>query len=799
MWKPLSKRWLDLGISAKIGLSLASLVLGSLCLALAGVLQNHLTHSKLERVTSSLLPATQQSQAAVTAFGEQLKLYEDAIFTGDLPLLTTAEHKGRMVGQALEFLAYQKGLRMFQQTDLLELRDEVAAYTAQATVVYTKMIRAEDEEDENGINDQVLLLAGRADFIRTRLLDNDSFLQQALKNELATVGLLAHKVRNLGMVIFFVVIALAIAMSLFFTKIITRPIVELAASARRIAQGKWSAALVAHGHDEVADLSRSFAGMVTTLRERTEALEAANKELNIEIDERRQTQEALKKSEQKYREIFNATNEAIIIYHSKSGKILDFNQSVCSLSGYTPAEVMNLQVADFSAGEHPYTGQELTRLFKQTIEEGPQFFNWHACKKDGELVWVEISLNVSSIRGKDVIILVARDISDRMEAEEELRQAQKMEAIGTLAGGIAHDFNNILSAIFGFTELAKRHISKPDKLSEDLAEVHKGAIRARDLVQQILTFCRKTEEERLPLQMSLIVKEALKLLRSSIPTSIEIKQSIETQGMVLADPTQIHQVMMNLCTNAYHAMRETGGTLAVSLKEVEITAGDYIPELELAPGNYLQLQISDTGCGIEKETVEKIFDPYFTTKEMGEGTGLGLAVVHGIVKSYEGHIKVYSEPGKGTTFNIYLPEVKKEQGEYKPATEEEPVKGGNERIMVVDDEQAIVNVAKLVFTDYGYSVNTFPDGVQALHEFKEHPDHYDLVITDMAMPYMEGTELAQKLLEIRPDIPVILNTGFSERVNKEKAEAMGIKEFVQKPVNLNNLLRATRKVLDSLD
>ncbi len=513
---------------------------------------------------------------------------------------------------------------------------------------------------------------------------------------------------------------------------------------------------------------------------------------NLDIAKRKEAEKELIEAKNFSETVINSLPGIFFVYDDNQ-RLIKWNKNHEVSTGFSAEELSNKHIFDwFSEEDKAKVETELKTVFTTGITN----VELNLTIKNGSSVPYFLTGARLDLGERAYIVGFGFNTSDRKKMEEELRQSQKMESIGTLAGGIAHDFNNILAAIFGYTELAELDIDDPDKLSHNIAGVKKAAIRARDLVKQILTFSRKTEEEKQPLQISLIIKEALKLLRSSIPQNIAIEHRIESQSMVLADPTQIHQVMMNLCTNAYHAMRETGGTLAVSLDKVTITNNDIFPELELTPGDYLHLKISDTGCGMEKETVEKIFDPYFTTKEKGEGTGLGLAVVHGIVKNYKGHIKVYSEPGKGTTFNIYLPEVQGEPERYEPTTAQKTIKGGNERIMVVDDEQPIVDIAEQTLTSHGYKVTTFPDGVQALQEFKKHPDRYDLVITDMAMPYMQGSELAQKLLEIRPNIPIILCTGYSEAINKDKTEAMGLKAFIQKPVILSNLLRTTRKVLD---
>jgi CheY-like chemotaxis protein len=342
------------------------------------------------------------------------------------------------------------------------------------------------------------------------------------------------------------------------------------------------------------------------------------------------------------------------------------------------------------------------------------------------------------------------------------------------------------------------NIDNPDNIQNNLSEVLKGANRAKELVQQILTFSRKKEQELNPVKVQLIIKEALNLLRSSLPATIEIKQNINPDcNTVLADPTQILQVIMNLCTNAYYSMREKGGVLGVSLQPVYFNKEDTGDMLKLTQGEYVKLEISDTGVGIPEETLSKIFDPYFTTKEKGEGTGLGLAVVHGIVKSHKGNIKVASQLGQGTTFHVYFPTVDKKPIGFSSNNEKEVLIGGDESIMVVDDEASIANLSEEILTQYGYKVYSYRNVVQALQDFEKNPEDYDLVITDMTMPYMTGVELAQRMMKISPEIPVILCTGHSELINREKALGIGVKDFFIKPIGVDDLLKRTRRVLDN--
>jgi CheY-like chemotaxis protein len=373
-----------------------------------------------------------------------------------------------------------------------------------------------------------------------------------------------------------------------------------------------------------------------------------------------------------------------------------------------------------------------------------------------------------------------------------------MEAIGTLAGGIAHDFNNILFPIMGYTEMTLKNLPDDSRIRRNLEGVLKAATRAKDLVRQILAFSRHTDLKQKYLMIQPIIKEALKLLRATLPATIEIREDINKEcGPVFASPTQIHQIMMNLCANAYHAMRETGGVLEVKLTDIRLGPEDIPFYPAVSSGSYLKLSVSDTGHGMTKDIMEKIFDPYFTTKDTGEGTGLGLSVVHGIVRNHNGHITVYSEPGKGTVFHIYLPLFTETFITPDVMPEEEQPPGGNEKILLIDDEEQIVDMEREMLEHLGYHVTGITKSLEALEVFRRAKDDFDLVITDMTMSHMTGAELSREILRIRPDIPIILCTGFSELVTEEKARKMGIREYVMKPMLRSEIAVAIRRVLDS--
>jgi PAS domain S-box-containing protein len=383
---------------------------------------------------------------------------------------------------------------------------------------------------------------------------------------------------------------------------------------------------------------------------------------------------------------------------------------------------------------------------------------------------------------------------ERRQLELQLQQTQKMEALGTLAGGIAHDFNNILAAIIGYTEIAVADTGKQSPIYDYLARVLESGERARSLIKQILAFSRQGDMEPKPVQLKLIVKEVLKLLRASLPATIDIEQEIHTDRAVMADPTQLHQVMMNLGTNAGHAIGEKGGTLTVRL-EVFKADGEFARQHgDLPIGDYLKLTVADTGKGISAENLAKIFDPFFTTKPKGEGTGMGLSVVHGIVTGLGGRILVDSEPGRGTRFDVYLPAL---PGETKVAVaEKKALPTGSERILFVDDEPFQTDMLKHLLGLLGYKVQTCNGGAEAVALFEKDPSAFDLVITDMIMPKMTGDRLSEKLLSIRPDLPIILATGYSEGFSEAQAKALGLRAYALKPLVMEELSRLIRQVLD---
>jgi len=393
------------------------------------------------------------------------------------------------------------------------------------------------------------------------------------------------------------------------------------------------------------------------------------------------------------------------------------------------------------------------------------------------------------------IVINARDITRTHELENQLQQSQKREAIGTLAGGIAHDFNNILASVIGYAELSIDLVDTDTTLHKNLEAVFKAGVRAKDLVKQILTFSRQADQELRPIKLQPVVGEILKLSRSTIPSTIEIMQDISNAcGSVMADSVQIHQIALNLITNAYHAMQDTGGKLEVTLNEVELTAID-IKDKAMSPGPYACLTVADTGHGIQKSLMDRIFDPYFTTKAKDKGTGLGLAVVQGIVNSYGGDISVYSEPGVGTTFRIYLPIIEAKREE-KGSEDVDPAVGGKERILLVDDEEPIAIMEKEMLERLGYDVTMQTNSSEALKTFRSDPAQFDLVITDMSMPKMTGIEFSNKLIKSRPNIPIILCSGFSEQIREGNTAEFGIREYVMKPMLMSELAQKIRKILE---
>ncbi len=388
---------------------------------------------------------------------------------------------------------------------------------------------------------------------------------------------------------------------------------------------------------------------------------------------------------------------------------------------------------------------------------------------------------------------------ERRELEKKVFRIQKMESIGTLAGGIAHDFNNILSAIIGYADLARYNLEESSDTIEYLINILKASKRAKELVRQILTFSRKDNIAKQPMQPSSVIKEALKLMRASLPTSIEIEDDIDADsGYINANPTSIHQVLINLCTNAFHAMENEKGKLTIQLRKIELSYTDVKNEIDVAEGAFIELTVGDSGTGMNPLTVERIFEPYYTTKEVGKGTGMGLALVHGIIKSCEGFIRVETEPGKGTAFHLFFPALQI-QDNYTTDSKETPktYPTGNERILVIDDEEVISELYKKFLQWHGYTVTTKNNSKEAFETFKASPEDFDLIITDQTMPFLTGSELAQKLLQIKPALPIILCTGYSSVISEKNAKDLGITKFLMKPINIGDLTITVRKVLDN--
>ena len=525
-----------------------------------------------------------------------------------------------------------------------------------------------------------------------------------------------------------------------------------------------------------------------------------------DISDLKQVEEALRESKERYALAVRGANDGLWDRNLETEEVY-YSPRWKEILGYKDDEIPNRH-EEWQKRIHPDDYDQIMRDVDNHLAGKTEHYSseYRMKHKDGSYQWVLArGATTKDEQGNRTRFAGSlTDITDRKKAEKEkdelqrqLQQAQKMESIGRLAGGIAHDFNNILTPLFTYTELTRQEIPRESEARQFLDGVQTSAERAKDLVKQILTFSRRDEQERKAVQVDIIVTEALKLLRSTIPSTIEIHHNIDTEcGAVLADPTQIHQVLINLCTNAYHAMSENGGMLEVELAATEINGEFARRHMNLQPGEHVRLTINDTGHGMDEETLERIFDPFFTTKEIGKGTGLGLSVVHRIVLNHGGEIMVRSEPGEGTTFDVYFPVADTVPPDNKSTNDEEFAPRGKESILFVDDEIRISLALKPMLERFGYKFTASSCSVEVLEKFRANPNKYDLVVTDYTMPKMTGTQLSMELRKIRPDIPVILTSGFNDIVTSENFKQFGISEYILKPYDAHQLGKIIRQVLD---
>ncbi len=571
---------------------------------------------------------------------------------------------------------------------------------------------------------------------------------------------------------------------------IATPLAILNKATEKIGEGNFEYRVEMDGQDEFGKLAHSFNHMTKTLQQTTTSIKR------------------LEESEERWQFALDGSRDGVWDWNPISNKVY-FSNNWKEMLGYSENEISNT-LEEWDKRVHPDDKRQCyLDLNRHLNGETPFYENEHRLLcKDGSYKWILDRGKVMSWSEENKALRVIgthTDISERKLAEKEkeklisqLNQAQKMEAIGTLAGGIAHDFNNILSAILGYSEMAREELSPDSQAGQDIQEVINAGMRAKDLVQQILTFSRQTERELIQIQIQYLAKEAIKLLRPTIPATIELRQNIHSGcGSVFADPTQINQIIMNLCTNARHAMGDDAGVLYIAVESITVEPGDadHDDPFDILAGRYVRLTVSDTGHGMSRDIMDRMFDPFFTTKGIGEGTGLGLAVIHGIVRSYNGFIKVNSELGQGTSFQIYLPELE-HSNQVEAVMQADERSHGQEHILVVDDEEILVTMVERMLVSVGYTVTSCTDSLLALELFKAEPDKFDLILTDMAMPNMSGKVLTQKILDIRPDAVIIICTGFSNSLDEDDVRSLGVAKYIHKPVIRSDLAKQIRKVLD---
>lgn len=587
-------------------------------------------------------------------------------------------------------------------------------------------------------------------------------------------------------------IGIIVIISLIIARHFGRPISQLTHAARMVKDQNFDISVDIQSNDEMELMAETFNAMVKEIRHYSE-------DLNAKVFQLETTESELKKTNSQLTAVLEGTTDAVFI-KDLEGRYLLANTGTCRALGKSLEEILgkddselfpenSVKVINDVDQEVISTGK--TRLSEERLETAYGDSYWMSNKspyrnRDGKIIGIiGISRNITQLK---------MDHKEKEELTAQLEQAHKMEAIGTLAGGIAHDFNNILAAIIGYTEIVQDELDKssPEKGYTD--EILKATQRARLLVKQILTFSRKSDQVKMPIKLDQILNEVLKLLRATIPTTIEIKTNLLLENaVIMAEATQIHQVIMNVCTNASQAIEDDKGWIEIGLDTVDLEQVDIPKEPDYKSGPYVKFWVKDNGIGISPDIIKRVFDPYFTTKGVGKGSGMGLAVVHGIVKSHNGYISVDSRKGSGTCVSIYFPKMDREDQTVEQIAAQSV--SGTARILFVDDEPDILKVSGKRLERLGYTVTTFSNSVKAFEIFKTNPDQFDVLITDQTMPHLTGAELAEKIMKIRPDMPVILCTGYSAKLNKESAKRIGIRKFLFKPVESSTLTRAIQEVV----
>ncbi|MFO7838693.1 MAG: cache domain-containing protein [Desulfosalsimonadaceae bacterium] len=590
------------------------------------------------------------------------------------------------------------------------------------------------------------------------------------------------------------ILLVALLLVFLLMSTITRPIKQLVAFAGDMAGGNLEARVKGRFRGELGELKAAISHMVEQLQSRMQ--EAENK-----AQEAEDARQELRENEEKYRILVENAHESIVV--AQGGRLRFVNDRTCELTGYSVEELTN---RFFDSLVHPEDREMVKDRHLKRLEgtvPDDAVYTFRVLDREGRQKWVELKGVAVEWEGRPATLNFLADITEKKQAEQErqslearLRQARKIEALGTLTGGVAHDFNNILNIIMGYSELVENELPDTSLAKKGLKEIQTASLRARDVIRQLLTFSRKGDEAHTSQQLVLIIKEGLRMMRHTLPSSVEIRECMDRDlPLVMASPTQIHQLIVNLCKNASDAMAEKGGVLEVSLQAVVVSEQEAASDPDLSPGGHVKLTVSDTGHGIAAGHMERIFDPYFTTKDVHKGTGLGLSGVLGIVKSHGGAIRVSSEPGEGTRFEIFFPAASCEtEGVQRQKISTLP--GGAEFILFVDDEASVARLNMQRLQNLGYRVHMETDPEEALRAFAARPERFDLVITDMTMPRMTGDKLSRKIMEIRPDAKIILCTGYSERISEDEALSLGIAGYMEKPVDMQALAEAIRAVLD---